>query len=223
MKKLLILFLTAALALSLCACGGGEDAVDSGPTAPTEDAAAPTEGTQGDSPAEEPTPTPGPEATAVNLGDTIDLDFVKVTLDTLDVTKEGYHFEYTEGNVTYQSSVEPDRGMSMVCLRGKFTNKTNAEVYPSNDPLYSVFTINGNEYKGQLKCYLVDYAESCMGVAAQQEVDYFCCAQVPENVAADIQTCSITFGFQQDIVTGYIGGVDELDYVYTLDAIPTAV
>ncbi len=62
-----------------------------------------------------------------------------------------------------------------------------------------------------------------MGVAAQQEADYFRCAQVSENVAADIQTRSITFDFQQDIVTGYIGGVDELDHVYTLDAIPTAV
>ena len=51
-------------------------------------------------------------------------------------------------------------------------------------------------------------------------MEYFLYAEVPSNVADNIETCKIKFGFQNDL-NSFILNLNDLDYIYELNEIPT--
>lgn len=214
MKKLLSLIMAMVLCLSICACGaesndGGnaDDSVISGDAQDTT-----------------PTEPEGPTATPVNIGDTIDLDYATVTLDDYVVTT-GYQFEHTDTSsgikVTRKTGFDCSSGMKIICLTGKFTNKSKAEVYSSNNPIYGKIIINGYEYETRMRCYIVEEAESVSGVAPLREVDYFLCAEVPESLVGQIDTCQFYIGFVKDLDPSvWASDLSDYDALYLLEATP---
>lgn len=211
-RKLSVLLLIACMTLSLVACGGSDKKAETNKDATIGDGVN-TE-VEADTPVNE-----------VKLGDTIELDFVKMTLDEFEVVAE-YNFESIKetsvGTTTRRASITPDGGMKLVCLKGQFSNLTQGEIFPANEPLYGEMIINGNTYSAKMECYNVEGAERIMTVAAQQEVSYFFYAEVPENVANSIETCEVNFGFVTDFETKYISAVKDLDYVYALNTVPNS-
>ena len=158
------------------------------------------------------------------LGDTISLDFVEVSLDSLEV-KENYKFKYTEqtsvGKYIKNDSIEPKTSdFKLVTLRGNFTNKTSKDIYTANRPMYGVFKINGNEYKATINAFNTAEAERFSTIQAQQKVEYFFYAEVPTNVANEISSCEIKFGFKKDLDPKVLD-FNDLDYIYELKEIPT--
>lgn len=158
------------------------------------------------------------KAKDVKMGDSIELKFLKMTLDTVEV-KDDYQFEYTEetsyGHNTKMGSIEPKSGMKLVTLRGTITNLNSVEIHPYNNFILGEFVINGNKYKTQLKFYNVEHAENISDLTPQQSADYFLYAEVPENVANDIKTNVVTFGFSKD-TEKYAMDLSDLDYLYKL-------
>lgn len=157
------------------------------------------------------------------LGDTISLDFVDVTLDSLEV-KDKYNFEYVEQKsytYTQTASLEPKTSdFKLVSLRGNFTNKFSKEIYTANNVMYGIFEINGNEYNANLAAFNTAEAEEFYGIKPQQKVEYFYYAEVPANVADNITSCKIKFGFKKDFDVKVFSFKD-LDYIYELNEIPT--
>lgn len=160
----------------------------------------------------------------VKLGETIEDEYIKMTLDTFEVEAE-YKFRYeTKGSVgtsIKNSGIEGKSGMKLVCLRGKLTNKTSSDVYTSNNFVKGEMTINGNKYKTTLKCFDTEHAEHYTTMVAQQEAEYFLYAEVPENVADNIESCNISFGWVKDLDsrnTAFATNISDLDYIYTLQA-----
>lgn len=160
----------------------------------------------------------------VKLGETIEDEYIKMTLDTFEVEAE-YKFRYeTKTNVgtsIKNNGIEGKSGMKLVCLRGKLTNKTSSDVYTSNNFVKGEMTINGNEYKTTLKCFDTEHAEHYTTMVAQQEAEYFLYAEVPENVADNIESCNISFGWVKDLDsrnTVFATNISDLDYIYTLQA-----
>lgn len=82
------------------------------------------------------TKTQEKEPKEVSLGKTIELGFIKMTLDKVEVKPE-CKFSYKEktswGSTTHSSSITCKSGMKLVCLRGKITNLSTEGVYTSND------------------------------------------------------------------------------------------
>ena len=164
------------------------------------------------------------KTSGVNLGDTIQLDFVTMTLDDFEIS-DNYTFKYTDKSsgitIRYETGIESPGGMKLVCLKGSFTNKTKNEIYPANNPAEGLIIINGNEYKTRFECFNVAQAKDIVNVAAQQTVDYFYYAEVPDSVADAIETCEVYIGFNEDLdPSGWISSLDDYDYLYRLDAIP---
>lgn len=160
----------------------------------------------------------------VKLGETIEDEYIKMTLDTFEVEAE-YKFRYeTKTNVgtsIKNNGIEGKSGMKLVCLRGKLTNKTSSDVYTSNNFVKGEMTINGNKYKTTLKCFDTEHAEHYTTMVAQQEAEYFLYAEVPENVADNIESCNISFGWVKDLDsrnTVFATNISDLDYIYTLQA-----
>lgn len=164
----------------------------------------------------------GTQAQQVKLGETVENDYLKLTLEKFEVETE-YKFSYTEktkvGTHTKHNGIDGKSGMKLVCLRGKLTNKTSQDVYTSNNFVKGEMIINGNTYKTTLKCFDTEHAESNLTVVAQQETEYFLYAEVPENVANNIETCVINLGCAKDFdsrTTALASKLTELDYLYTL-------
>ncbi|MBQ3355935.1 MAG: hypothetical protein IJG45_02300 [Oscillospiraceae bacterium] len=219
MKRTIAILLALVMLLSLAACGG--DTTTSKPQstdAPV--AAAPS--------TEAPTKAPT-EATAtaeeVTIGSSISLNFVEMTLDAFEIS-EGYNFEYTDNSsgitITQKSSIDCPSGMKLVCLKGSFTNKAKHEIYPGNNPADGVMIINGNEYNIRFKCYNSAEAESIMNIVAQQTVDYYFYAEVPNAVADAIESCEVYIGFIEEMDPSvWVMDMSDYDYLYKLDAIPS--
>lgn len=76
--------------------------------------------------------------------------------------------------------------------------------------------INGNKYKTRLECVNESKAEKYYELVAQQSSNYYLYAEVPENVANELKSCTINFGFVENLESKYISDLSELDYLYTL-------
>lgn len=246
MKKAISLFLALVMCLALCACGGetantndtnNETTInipenqDTTSTTEPENPTADTDDANKKSPinTQEITTTiepEGPSAESIRIGETISLDYAALTLDAFEIS-DGYEFEYIDKSsgisVTYLASIDCPSGMKLACLKGKFTNKSKNEVYPSNDPAYGKVIINGYEYETRMQCYNVAEADSIMGVAPLREVDYFLYAEVPETLAAEIETCEFYIGFAKDLDPSvWIRDMSDCDALYLLEEIPVA-
>lgn len=221
MKKLFAILLALTMLLALASCGGeqpaGNQAADQKKT--EEATPAPT--------AEEPASTEeeAPKAEAVNLGDTISLDFVEMTLDAFEVSP-GYEFSSNKGSVTYKSKVDCPSGMKLICLKGKITSKAKESVVTGNNPVFGVLTVNGYEYKMKLSCFNLEDAKPELSIEPMMPTDYFFYAEVPEALATAIESVRLDFGFVEGMETpasARVDTVEDLDYRYALEVMPTAI
>ncbi|MBE6737312.1 MAG: hypothetical protein IKB72_00120 [Ruminococcus sp.] len=218
MKKLITFLMALVLCLSLCACGNDSKSNEDSTKAPVnQNTVVETQAPTTEAPAES-------AAQTIQVGETISLDYATLTLDSFEIS-DGYEFEYVDTSsgikITHKSSIDCPSGMKLVCLKGKFTNKSTNEVYPSNNPVHGKMVIDGYEYKTELDCYVVAEAESVMGVAPLREVDYFLYAEVPDTLANNISNCQLYIGFVENLETGWLDDVTDCDALYLLEATPT--
>ena len=166
------------------------------------------------------------EATELRLGDTLTLDFVKMTLDSFELS-DGYDFVYRDGpegggSVTYKTSIECPDGMRLIALRGSFTNLLNKEVtVMSNGPVKGLLIVNGSEYSTKLRCLNTAKADNLWNVASKQTVDYFLYAEVPEEVANDIRSCRLRIAFNEEMDNArWVPDFDKYPYQFVMEAMP---
>lgn len=206
MKKIITLVLAVMMLVSLCACGGiGTTTLENGTDADT------ATGTS--------------QAGSTNLGDTISLDYVEMSLDAFEVST-GYQFESTDTSsgfsITHRASIDCPSDMKLICLKGKFTNKTNGDIFPANNPIYGELVVNGYTYKTEMDCYIADVAESVFTLSPMRPVDYYLYAEVPVAIADAIETCTLNFGFVTDLdASKPVFAMSDNDKLYTLNTMPT--
>lgn len=213
MKNIIAFLLALVICLSLCACGQTADTnTDTAPTTtvPVVTTTAPKTIT----------------AQPIQLGETITLDYVTVTLDVFEIS-DGYKFQYSEksGNTTttYNSVIPCPSGMKLICLKGTFTNMSQTEVYPSNNPIGGTMLINGFEYKTDMRCYTIKESKSLTGVPPMVEVKYLMYAAVPEALASSIETCQLYIGFVKDLdPAAWVDSTSDYDALYLLETMPAA-
>lgn len=206
MKKIFTLLLTLTMILSLCACGGEKNSTTNSPEEQTE-----TENKT--------------NAEAITLNSTIDLDNVTITLEAFEVST-GYSFKSTDTSsgisITRNASIDCPSDMKLICLKGKFTNKTKGDIFPANNPIYGEIVVNGYTYKTKMECYMSDVAESVVILAPMRTVDYYLYAEVPVGIADAIESCTLNIGLVTDLdASKPIFEMSDNDIFYTLEAIPS--
>lgn len=214
MKKFLSLLLVLIMFISLATCGDStskttSDSQSQSKTESTETTEA-TETTKADS---------------ITLGSTIDLEYVNMTLDSFEISN-GYSFEATDNSsgisVTTRSSIDCPADMKLICLKGKFTNKTKGDIFPANGPIYGELVVNGYTYKTEMDCYISETAESVLTLAPLRTVDYYLYAEVPVALADAVEDCTLNIGFVTDLdASKPVFEMSDNDVLYTLEAIPT--
>ncbi len=207
MKKLLCLLLALIVCVSLVACGDVQDSTETSSVM-----------TQSETEQKE-------NAEPIALGNTIDLEYVTMTLDSFEIST-GYSLESTDSSsgisFTRKASIDCPDDMKLICLKGQFTNKTKGDIFPANDPIYGELVINGYTYKTSMECYVSNSAESALTLAPLRTVDYYLYAEVPVALADAIESCTLNIGFVTDLdASKPVFEISDNDVLYTLEAIPT--
>lgn len=207
MRKTLSAILAVLLAALLCACGNKtvENTSSPEPTATAEATATPSPTA---TPTAEPTPEPTPTIPQLQLGDTIDLDFLKMTIDNISIEDEIYPSD-TSGAYMYISDVD---GSQYVCLRGVITNLSSSDLdsqyFMSKVIINDEYSYNAELCIGSSPNAVSDYALEPLGSA-----NYYLYASVPDTAVNIMEKGTISLAFND----GFACSDGNYSYTYTID------
>ncbi len=190
MKKLFALTLAAALALSLTACGGGEDSSKSNPGSnsnPGSSSEAPSAGgsnaggSEADPDASE--PEPAAQLTAANIGEKVSLDFVEFTLDDF-----GHGENIKEGGSTLSWGIAD--GCEAYWLHGTLTN-LGGEAADLNNAYVKIIFDDTYTYEGSIMMF------GGRDAAPLADTSIYLCADVPPKAFENAQKVVVQLGFNE--------------------------
>ena len=215
MRNTLSLLLSAALALSLAACGGGggTSQSSSGSGSGT-DASGSTSGASSSQPEE--TQDPGPAATPVQIGGSIDNDNFTMTFDSMELLDE-YEYRTSEYSTT---SLYVEDGYKLVVVKGHFENKSTGAI---SDSCFNRSALVNGTY--EVDGYDVRFnfiRDKYFEIDAYTDLDYVMYINIPNKLAEQFETAEFTIAFNDDLsipstVWSSDGGETiEADQFYTL-------
>lgn len=178
MRKTLSAILAALLAVSLCACGNNaaESTSSPEPTATAEATATPTA---------EPTPT----VPQLQLGDTIETDNFKMTLESVKVVSR--HEYRTSANSTTYSIAE--NGYRYLLLQGHFENKSTDIIF--NSSIVCTATINDVFTADWGRAEFIFERTYSSEIDPFTDVNYAIRISIPQKLAADLTNVVYTLQF----------------------------
>lgn len=192
MRKTLFVILAVLLAALLCACGSKtvENTSSPEPTATAEATATPSPTA---TPTAEPTPEATPSAPQLQLGDTIENDNFKMTLNSVEVV-DRHEFSTSENSTIYSV---PENGYRFLLLRGHFENKST-NVIPSSSIactvlVNDVFTVNCS------RAEFVFERERAWEIDPFTDFNYSIRVSIPQKLADDLKSAVYTIQFNDDM------------------------
>lgn len=192
MKKTLSAILAVLLAALLCVCGSKtvENTSSPEPTATAEATATPSPTA---TPTAEPTPEATPSAPQLQLGDTIENDNFKMTLNSVEVV-DRHEFSTSENSTMYSV---PENGYCFLLLRGHFENKST-NVIPSSSIactvlVNDVFTVNCS------RAEFVFERERNWEIDPFTDFNYSIRVSIPQKLADDLKSAVYTIQFNDDM------------------------
>lgn len=171
MKKFLTLLLSGMLVLSFCACGGTT----------SDDTSVDDESTE---------TTTEKEVTQVNVGQSIETDYFKMTVDSMEILDD-YEFSMNE----YSSrSLYVEEGYKLLLVRGTMEN-LGTEVISDNAFSATCLVNDSYEEEASLQFERSKYYE--LDPYTEQNYDLY--INIPEKLAEQYETASFTIGFNSDM------------------------
>lgn len=238
MKRAVSFVLAALLCVALCACGstGGQNQGDSGALeakiaeyetkiseletqlAEAEQKVAQLESqinTVSDNPSVIPEETPDSGSDGfvkLNLGDSVDLDFLEMTVGSASWSDELKPTD-TSGVYSYMSDVENETYFWLTgTMKNISGNSYNVEDIVAEIVFDSKYTYNaylkaddgGNDFYGY-------------NVKPLASVKYYIYASVPDELIDMYSTVTVKFGFKENFSGSYFDEFDECDYLYIVE------
>ena len=171
MKKFSTLLLSGMLVLSFCACGGTT----------SDDTSVDDESTE---------TTTEKEVTQVNVGQSIETDYFKMTVDSMEILDD-YEFSMNE----YSSrSLYVEEGYKLLLVRGTMEN-LGTEVISDNAFSATCLVNDSYEEEASLQFERSKYYE--LDPYTEQNYDLY--INIPEKLAEQYETASFTIGFNSDM------------------------
>ena len=189
LKRISAGVLSAALCLSLCACGGSAPAETNSGEETTPATTAPVATT----PVPEETEPAAPSATPVEVGGSITTDNFVMSFDSLELLPE-YSYSTSEYSST---SLYVEEGYQLLVVKGTFENVGTAAI---TDTCFS-FTATVNDeyvvdgYDVRLNFERDKYFE----IDPYTEQPYVLYINIPDKLAEMFETASFTIGFKDDM------------------------
>lgn len=185
MKRMIALMLVLCLALALVGCGA------SGGQSPS--------GSQQSSQAEP--DTNGIQT--IKLGEPTELDFTRICFSDAALT---YSVTGSGTLVTAQS------GMRLFCLIGTIENTGNVPM--KVETIAGEMVFNG-QYTYTARAHLLNSKQIPASLAPLAKDDYWICAEIPENLIDQMETCLVRFSLNKEFATFPVSAQDG-DYLFEL-------
>lgn len=204
MKKIILMMLVGSMCLSLCACGGNQQANTEGTVSQQE-----TKKENNDDATKKEA-----NLTAISLGDKITVDFAEITVDECGI-KEDLKTSIKTGNITYTSGPDAVSGSKYVYMRGTIKNTSTSEI--SNVSIGGKAEIDGYSYNVDLISIIEENGNSAYSIAPLMTYKYTLYAKVPNELADSHQSCVLNIGFDENFEWGSSKELSEYKYGYTLN------
>ena len=158
----------------------------------------------------------GSSEAPVNVGDSISLDFMEMTIDKIEIRDE-LKVKHTTGNANSSSTVSigisSSKGMTYVMLRGTITNKSNSTLTAKN--IKSNISVDGKETNGHI-FLAYDDATYADDLGAGKTATYAIYIPIDESVANSYSKVIVKFGFNENFASA--SSVSSCKYKYSLTA-----
>ena len=190
LKRISAGVLSAALCLSLCACGGGSAPAETGSG---ESAAPESTAPVATTPVPEETEPAAPSATPVEVGGSITTDNFVMTFDSLELLPE-YSYATSEYSST---SLYVEDGYQLLVVKGTFENVGTTVI--GDTSFHFTATVNDeyvvDGYDVRLNFERSKYFE----IDPYTEQAYVLYINIPDKLAEMFETASFTIGFKDDM------------------------
>lgn len=223
-RKLLCILLSAIIVFSFCSCGNGniEQKEDNNTVESENNFIAESEDNtylEQQKEVENIQKENELEFQKLSLGESIDIDYLSMSLDNIEISN-GYEFNVEHEYYVKKQPFTPSGGMVLLSLRGLLTNKSTKEMNHLSI-LAGTIIVNGNEYTASLKCFNMQEPEECLSIVSQQTLDYFIYTEIPENLVNNIENCEFKFGFSDKLEEDIIENkpFEDLTYLYSVSGI----
>lgn len=204
MKKIILMMLVGSMCLSLCACGGNQQANTEGTVSQQE-----TKKENNDDATKKEA-----NLTAISLGDKITVDFAEITVDECGI-KEDLKTSIKTGNITYTTGPDAVSGSKYVYMRGTIKNTSTSEI--SNVSIGGKAEIDGYSYNVDSISIIEENGNSAYSIAPLMTYKYTLYAKVPNELADSHQSCVLNIGFDKNFEWGSSKELSEYKYGYTLN------
>lgn len=204
MKKIILMMLVGSMCLSLCACGGNQQANTEGTVSQQE-----TKKENNDDATKKEA-----NLTAISLGDKITVDFAEITVDECGI-KEDLKTSIKTGNITYTTGPDAVSGSKYVYMRGTIKNTSTSEI--SNVSIGGKAEIDGYSYNVDSISIIEENGNSTYSIAPLMTYKYTLYAKVPNELADSHQSCVLNIGFDENFEWGSSKELSEYKYGYTLN------
>ena len=151
-------------------------------------------------------------AIEIFLGDTINLDFVEMSIEDIGISDELYP-PVTEGEYTYQSDVVNEK---FFCLNGVLKN-LSGNSYDIQHMHAEMKFDDKYTYVAYIQASAWDNSLNDEYVKPLGEVKYYMHSSVPDELIETFSTCMISFGFNSNFSGSRHMSSDDCEYVYTLN------
>lgn len=209
MKKFILAVLVLGIILTLCACGGNQQASSDGTVSQQETK---TENTD-----DMTTKNEKADLTPIALGDKITVDFAEITVDECGI-KEDLKTSIKTGNITYTTGPESVSGSKFVYMRGTIKNTSKSEI--SWAEIGGQAEIDGYSYNVESIDIIEENGSSAHNLAPLITYKYTLYAKVPNELADSYQSCVLNIGFDDNFARDSQKEVSEYKYGYTLKIQP---
>ena len=190
LKRISAGILSAALCLSLCACGGGSAPAETGSG---ENAAPESTAPVATTPVPEETEPAAPSATPVEVGGSITTDNFVMTFDSLELLPE---YSYSTGDYS-STSLYVEDGYQLLVVKGTFENVGTTVI--GDTSFHFTATVNDeyvvDGYDVRLNFERSKYFE----IDPYTEQAYVLYINIPDKLAEMFETASFTIGFKDDM------------------------
>lgn len=191
LKRISAGVLSAALCLSLCACGGGSSAPAE--TGSSEETTPVTTAPVATTPVPEETEPAAPSATPVEVGGSITTDNFVMTFDSLELLPE-YSYSTSEYSST---SLYVEEGYKLLVVKGHMENKGTTTI--SDTAFAFTATVNDTYVVDGYDVRLNFIRDKNFEIDPYTDLDYVLYINIPEKLAGMFETVTFTIGFNNDL------------------------
>ncbi len=215
MKKLLVFLLVGLMIFSLFACGSESAASDTGDNAETQEETATEENSTEEATTEEatteeiPDEEPEPEITKVKVGESIENDYFKMDIESMEIMDE-YTFK-TSDYASYSLYVE--EGYKLLVVQGTIENVGKLVI--SDSSFVKTAVVNGDYIVDGYDVRLSFERDKNFEIDPYTEQRFDLYINIPKKLAEQYETATFTLGFKDDMspitTTHQIDGTETTD------------